>query len=93
MYFKAQCEKFGGCVFRIISDDFKVCYRDCLSSAKTKLYHNSDIDCLVFSISNSDDIICYVAVSKTGYTIDMMDGRVFDIDRVGWKSVQSGKEV
>ena len=88
MCFKAECKQFAGCVFRVISDDFKFCYRHCLSAVKTKLHHNSDIDCLVFSISDSEDIICYVAVSRTGYTIDCPSG-VFDIDRAGWKSKQS----
>lgn len=36
--------------------------------------------------------IAYVAVSERGYTIDGRSG-VFDVDRVGWKSVQTGKEV
>ena len=47
--------------------------------------------------SNSDYPICnyigeehiaYIAVSRTGYTIDCPSG-VFDIDRAGWKSKQS----
>lgn len=36
--------------------------------------------------------IAYVAVSERGYTIDA--GKVvLDVDRIGWKSVQTGKEV
>lgn len=38
------------------------------------------------------DIIAYMAISRTGYTIDNLDS-VLDVDRTGWKSVQSGKEV
>ena len=35
-----------------------------------------------------EEHIAYVAVSRTGYTIDCPSG-VFDIDRAGWKSKQS----
>lgn len=36
--------------------------------------------------------IAYIAVSERGYTIDNGIG-ILDVDRVGWKSVQTGKEV
>ena len=93
MGFVARCSRFGGCELRIFSDSFKRCFTDALRMARTKLYHDSDIDCLVFELGGWDDLICYIAISRSGYTIDMLGGRVFDIDRAGWKSVQTGKEV
>ena len=54
-------------------EDNSVCY-----------YANSEYPTCIYV---GEEHIAYVAVSRTGYTIDCPSG-VFDIDRTGWKSKQ-----
>ena len=75
------CKRFGGCEFRVYSESFKVCFNDCIHYAKGKLYRDPEVDCIVFEIGQVDDAVCYIAISRTGITIEIGD-KLLDIDRI-----------